>query len=129
MLSPGDRQAVRDRIRRLNDLGFAVDEIALEPASPGGEVVRLKVAVADRRFHARELERLTGIVALEGQARLLLNDLREYQTWLSSSGADLTVEEAADAGCARFSGLLSPPSSRSSGRRATRSRRTATSSS
>ena len=95
VLSPGDRQAVRARIRRLNDLGFAVDEIALEPASPGGEVVRLKVAVADRRFHARELERLTGIVALEGQARLLLNDLREYQTWLNGNGAHLTVEEAA----------------------------------
>ena len=80
-LSPDDRHAVRARIRRLNDLGFAVDEISLEPTS-GGEAVRLRVAVANRRFHARELQRLTGLVALEGQARLLLNDLREYQAWL-----------------------------------------------
>ena len=40
------------------------------------------MAVASRRFHAHELERLTGLVALEGQARILLNDLREYQAWL-----------------------------------------------
>ena len=48
----------------------------------GTDSVRLRVAVANRRFHARELERLTGLVALEGQARLLLNDLREYRAWL-----------------------------------------------
>ena len=30
-LSPDDRHAVRARVRRLNDLGFAVDEINLEP--------------------------------------------------------------------------------------------------
>jgi hypothetical protein len=40
------------------------------------------VAVANRRFHSHELQKLTGLVALEGQARLLLNDLREYQGWL-----------------------------------------------
>jgi hypothetical protein len=37
--------------------------------------------VSTRRFHARELQRRTGLVTLEGQARLLLNDLREYQAW------------------------------------------------
>jgi hypothetical protein len=80
-IQPGDRHAVRSRIRRLNDLGFAVDEISLEPASDGAEM-RLRVALSNRRFHARELERLTGLAALEGQARLLLNDLREYRLWL-----------------------------------------------
>jgi hypothetical protein len=80
-LRPGDRQAVRARVRKLNELGFAVDEIVLEPTSGGGEM-RLRMAVSNRRFHARELERLTGLRALEGQARLLLNDLREYRAWL-----------------------------------------------
>jgi hypothetical protein len=80
-LRPGDRQAVRARVRRLNDLGFAVDEISLEP-TPGGGEMRLKMALSNRRFHARELQRLTGLAALEGQARLLLNDLREYRAWL-----------------------------------------------
>jgi hypothetical protein len=94
-VSPGDRQAVRARIRRLNDLGFAIDEISLEPSSPGG-AVRLRVAVANRRFHAHELERLTGLVALEGQARLLLNDLREYQAWLERDGSRVPTEVAAE---------------------------------
>ncbi len=80
-----DRHAIRARIRRLNDLGFAVDEIRLEPSrgiGQGAGGVRLDVAVANRRFHGRRLERLTGLVALEGQARLLLNDIREYRAWL-----------------------------------------------
>lgn len=96
-LSPDDRHAVRARIRHLNELGFAVDEIELEPAGSDGERVRLRVAVTNRRFHARELERLTGIVALEGQARLLLNDLREYRAWLEHHGKRFVSEqEAAD---------------------------------
>ena len=81
-LSPGDRHAIRARIRRLNELGFAIDELVLEPIGPTSEIVRLRVAVANRRFHGHELQKLTGLVALEGQARLLLNDLREYQGWL-----------------------------------------------
>ena len=81
----------------FNDLGFAVDEISLEPTADGPRRVRLRVAVANRRFHARELERLTGSVALEGQARLLLNDLHEYQAWLEyDERRALTDEEAAE---------------------------------
>ena len=80
-LPPGDRQAVRRRIRKLNELGFSVDEIELEPTGRGPNV-RLRLTVARRAFHARELRRQTGIVALENQARLLLNDLHEYGAWL-----------------------------------------------
>ena len=80
-LPPGDRHALRKRIRRLNDLGFSVDEIAVEPSGRGPNV-RLRLTVARRAFHARELRRQTGVVALENQARLLLNDLREYGAWL-----------------------------------------------
>lgn len=84
-LAPDDRHAIRARIRRLNDLGFAVDEISLDPTTDVN-TSRLRVVVASRRFHAHELERLTGLVALEGQARILLNDLREYQAWLGYHG-------------------------------------------
>jgi hypothetical protein len=95
-VSPNDRHAVRARIRRLNELGFAVDEISLEPSNDG-DMVHLRVAVASRRFHARELERLTGLVTLEGQARLLLNDLREYQAWLEyQRGEAVPLAAAAD---------------------------------
>jgi hypothetical protein len=95
-LRPGDRQAVRARVRKLNELGFAVDEIVLEPTTGGGEM-RLRMAVSNRRFHARELERLTGLRALEGQARLLLNDLREYRAWLEYyDRRPVTEREAAE---------------------------------
>jgi hypothetical protein len=77
----GDLHAVRRRIRRLNQLGFAVDEIELVPSATD-RTVRLRVAVSDRSFHADELRRLTGLVALEHQARHLLNDLREYRAQL-----------------------------------------------
>jgi tRNA A-37 threonylcarbamoyl transferase component Bud32 len=80
-LGADDRFAVGARVRRLNDLGFSVDEIELEPGDRAGKL-RLRVAVTTRRFHTRELERLTGIRALEGQARILMNDLREYRAWV-----------------------------------------------
>jgi hypothetical protein len=90
----GERFAMAARVRRLNELGFAVDEMQLEPGPKGR--VRLRVAVTNRRFHARELERLTGLRALEGQARLLLNDLREYGLWLErAEGRRLSSREEA----------------------------------
>jgi len=80
-LRPGDRHAIRARVRKLNELGFTVDELSLEPAADGDRL-RLDIAVTTRRYHARELERLTGLRALEGQARILVNDLHEYGLWL-----------------------------------------------
>ncbi|MGH2814059.1 MAG: DUF4032 domain-containing protein, partial [Actinomycetota bacterium] len=66
-----------------NELGFAIDELALEPATADRSTLRLKVAVANRRFHAQELQRLTGLEVGEGQATILLNDLRAYQSRLA----------------------------------------------
>jgi hypothetical protein len=55
----------------------------------------MRLAVTTRRFHARELETRTGIRALEGQARLLLNDLREYRAWVErTEGIALARAEA-----------------------------------
>jgi uncharacterized protein DUF4032/lipopolysaccharide kinase (Kdo/WaaP) family protein len=98
-LPAGDRQAIRAQLRRLNDLGFAVDEIEIVPThghADGGPAVRLRVTTSNRAFHTHELRRLTGIRALEGQARLLLNDLREYRAWLElREGRHLTDLQAA----------------------------------
>jgi tRNA A-37 threonylcarbamoyl transferase component Bud32 len=94
-LPAGDRHAIRSRLRRLNDLGFAVDEIEIVPQGAGAEV-RLRVTTTNREFHAHELERLTGLIALEGQAQLLLNDLREHVAWLSlSSGRRVSEAQGA----------------------------------
>ncbi len=79
-LIPGDRRAIRTRLRRLNDLGFSVD-VEVDPVEPAG-TVRLRTSVTTRRYHANELERRTKLRTLEGQARILLNDLAEYHAWL-----------------------------------------------
>jgi hypothetical protein len=91
-LPAGDRHAIRGQLRRLNDLGFAVDEIEVLPTG-SGSAVKLRVATTNRDFHAKELERLTGIHALEGQARLLLNDMREHIAWLRLRSGRATAEE------------------------------------
>jgi hypothetical protein len=80
-LHPEDRQAIRGRVRKLNELGYSVD-LEVDPAASDGGRVRLRMAVTTRRYHARELERRTRVRALEGQARLLLNDVNEYGAWL-----------------------------------------------
>jgi hypothetical protein len=85
-LSFDDRFQIEGQIRRLHDLGFAVDEVKLESA--GDEAYRLKVAVAARRFHAVQLHELTGLDVGEGQARILLGDLRAYQASRSAALSD-----------------------------------------
>jgi Domain of unknown function (DUF4032)/Lipopolysaccharide kinase (Kdo/WaaP) family len=77
-----DRYQVEGQIRRLHELGFAVDEVTLQPAGDGDGTLRLRVAVAARRFHATQLHDLTGLDVGEGQARILLGDLRAYQARL-----------------------------------------------
>jgi hypothetical protein len=93
VLHAGDRQAIRARVRRLNDLGYSVD-LALDPTTGDG-LVRLRMHVTTRRFHAREIERRTKIRALEGQARLLLNDLNEYHAWLEWQASESIAPGAA----------------------------------
>jgi hypothetical protein len=65
---------VEGQVRRLNDLGFAVEEVQLESSRDGDDSLRLKVTVGGRRFHAEQLRRLTGLEVGEGQATDLLND-------------------------------------------------------
>jgi hypothetical protein len=65
-------------VHRLNELGFAVDEVRLETERSGAERVRLRIAVAGRTFHADQLRELTGLDVGEGQATILMNDLRSH---------------------------------------------------
>jgi hypothetical protein len=77
-----ERYKVVSRVMRLNELGFAVDEVELEPAGSDASRLRLQVCVANRRFHVEQLRRLTGLEVGEGQATVLLADLRSYQARL-----------------------------------------------
>jgi hypothetical protein len=95
VLHPGDRQAIRSRVRQLNELGYSVD-LEMDPDASDGRV-RLRMSVTTRRYHARELERRTRVRALEGQAQLLLNDLNEYGTWLEwSESRAIPLDEVAE---------------------------------
>jgi hypothetical protein len=73
-----DRYQIEGQIRRLHELGFAVDEVNLH-SSGADEALRLKIAVAARRYHATQLHDLTGLDVGEGQARILLADLRAFE--------------------------------------------------
>ena len=85
-IGPGERYRVDARLRRLNALGFVVEEVIVEPGGPDGSQARLRVAVGSRRFHAARLQDLTGLVAGEGQATVLLNDLASWAGF--SAGAE-----------------------------------------
>jgi hypothetical protein len=91
-----DRYRVEGTIRRLNDLGFAVDELSLQPDSADPSRLRVHVAVGDRRYHAQHLRDLTGLDVGEGQAAILLGDVHAYQAQLCrEAGHDVDEATAA----------------------------------
>ncbi|GFJ90952.1 LPS kinase [Phytohabitans rumicis] len=83
-----DRHDIEGRIRRLNELGFDVAEVAMSLVDRGAYRVRPKVV--DAGYHTRRLMRLAGLDAEENQARRLLNDLDTYR-----AESDLTDEQQA----------------------------------
>src|SRR5215218_9551982 len=91
-----DRYRVEGTVRRLNELGFAVDEVSLQPVSDDPSRLKIHVAVGDRRYHAQRLRELTGLDVGEGQARILLGDLQAYRAQLCREvGHDVDESTAA----------------------------------
>jgi hypothetical protein len=78
---PGERYRIESRIRRLNELGFDVDELELVTADGGAQLV-LRTCVTEQGHHRRRLLSLTGLEAQENQARSLLNDLANFRASL-----------------------------------------------
>ena len=74
----GERWRVGARIRRLNELGFDVEEYAIKTTADGS-TIQLQPKVVDAGHHQRRLLRLTGLDAQENQARRLLNDMDAYR--------------------------------------------------
>ena len=73
----GCRWRVDERIRRLNELGFDVDELTIS-TDFGGATIQIQPKVVDAGHHSRRLLRLTGLDVEENQARRLLNDLDAF---------------------------------------------------
>jgi hypothetical protein len=93
----GEGHRLEERLRRLNELGFDVEEVEL--VGEGGEDVRLSLQskVVEPGHHQRRLLRLTGLDAQENQARRLLNDITRYRAYLERKG-ERPVSDAAAAG-------------------------------
>lgn len=89
------RYLIGERMRRIEELGFDVDEVELLPAEDGS-MVRLRTRVADPGRWRRLLARRTGLDVQDRQARRLLGDIASFRAWLEQDGGR-TVSEAAAA--------------------------------
>lgn len=77
IITRDDNYRIRQRIRRVNELGFAVDDIEMTPVD-GGNRVRLITHVGGRTYNSDHLRQRTGIEASENQAELILSDLNYF---------------------------------------------------
>ena len=78
---------IEQRISRLNDLGFDVDELDIV-TDWDGSTVRIQPKVVDAGHHQRRLQGLTGLDVEENQARRLLNDLDAFAAANDLQGED-----------------------------------------
>lgn len=85
-----ERWRISRRVKRLNDLGFDIEELSMV-ADAEGHTVKIQPKVVDAGHHARRLLLLTGLDVEENQARRLLNDIDGYRLANSRVGADEEV--------------------------------------
>ena len=88
------RYRIAERLRRLNELGFDVDELELVEG-PDGNRLRVRTRIAEPGHHRTLLLTRTGIDAEENQARRLLNDITSFRGWLEHSEGRRVPEAAA----------------------------------
>jgi tRNA A-37 threonylcarbamoyl transferase component Bud32 len=81
LLPSEQRYRIAERLRRINDLGFDVDEVELIEAGEGSRL-RLRTRVAEPGHHRRALFASTGLDVQENQARRLLNDIASFRGYL-----------------------------------------------
>ena len=87
LIDDSERWRVDDRIRRLNALGFDVDELAIT-TDIDGTSIQIQPKVVDAGHHSRRLLRLTGLDVRENQARRLLNDLDAFRASTGRQGEE-----------------------------------------
>ncbi|ACL65131.1 conserved hypothetical protein [Anaeromyxobacter dehalogenans 2CP-1] len=81
LISAGESWRIHERIRSLNALGFTVGEVKLEPTGDGSRL-RMRAVVTDRDYHRDLLHALTGLVAEDRQAALMVNEIQELRATL-----------------------------------------------
>jgi tRNA A-37 threonylcarbamoyl transferase component Bud32 len=81
---------IEQRIERLHELGFDIDELDIV-TDWDGATVRVQPKVVEANHHARELQRLTGLDVEENQARRLLNDLNAFTAHHGLGGEERAI--------------------------------------
>ena len=93
----GDTFRIEQRLQRLHELGFDVEEMDVEEmdveemdidGDPGTGHMRYTPRVVEHGYHRLRLKNLTGLETTENQARRLLSDIRAF-------GAELQRQRAA----------------------------------
>ncbi|WP_308663071.1 DUF4032 domain-containing protein [uncultured Actinobaculum sp.] len=93
-IGQGEKWKVTERVNRLNDLGFDVDELSIT-TRPGEKQLRIRPKIVEAGHYARKVERLTGLTVEENQARRILNDIGEYAvTHQLEQSSELTIAHA-----------------------------------
>ncbi len=74
---PGETFKIDQRLERLHELGFDVEEMDIVDDGEGDRL-RYIPRVVEHGFHRDRLKKLTGLEATENQARRLLDDIRSF---------------------------------------------------
>jgi hypothetical protein len=72
-----DMGGVRERLDRLHQLGFDVEEMEFV-TDDNTESIRIVPKVVEHGYHSERLTSLTGLVAGENQARRMLEDIHQF---------------------------------------------------
>jgi hypothetical protein len=82
-INADERWKISQRVKKLNDLGFDIEELAISAAG-NGKTVKIRPKVVDAGHHSRRLLLLTGLDVEENQARRLGADEEVLaHEWLS----------------------------------------------
>src|SRR6478735_3241874 len=84
---------IEQRIERLNDLGFDVDELDIVTDFDGDQI-RIQPKVVELGHHRRELQSLTGLDVEDAQARRLLNDMASFSAYWDLGREDRSLVAA-----------------------------------
>jgi len=80
-----ERHRIHDRLRRINEIGYDVQELELVREDGGLTRLHLRTSVLEPGRYQRLLRELTALEAQDLQARVLLNDIRNFGAWLADS--------------------------------------------
>ncbi len=94
LLRSEQRYRIAERLRRINQLGFDVDEVELIEAGEGSRL-RVRTRVAEPGHHRRILFARTGLDVGENQASRLLNDIAGYRGYLEQTSGRAVADVVA----------------------------------